>query len=102
MGLAILGSALIGWGVWLRQKGKAERHRKLRDACYRARRHLVRRLLQLRSCSTSGNYLHAWDTFHYYAGSKYFKELSYDRLYECIAVADSEEPGCVAGSSCAR
>ena len=34
-----------------------------------------------------------WDTFHYYIGSKYFKELSYDRLYECVAVADSEEPG---------
>ena len=39
------------------------------------------------------NYVHQWDTFHYYAGSKYFKEMSYDRLYECIAVADSEEPG---------
>ena len=40
-----------------------------------------------------GNYIHIWDTFHYYVGSKYFKELSYDRLYECVAVADSEAPG---------
>ena len=39
-----------------------------------------------------GNYFHVWDTFHYYVGSKYFKELSYDRLYECVAVADSEDP----------
>jgi hypothetical protein len=39
------------------------------------------------------NFVHGWDTFHYYVGSKYFKELSYDRLYECVAVADSEEPG---------
>jgi hypothetical protein len=39
------------------------------------------------------NFIHGWDTFHYYIGSKYFKELSYDRLYECVAVADSEEPG---------
>jgi len=38
------------------------------------------------------NFVHGWDTFHYYIGSKYFKELSYDRLYECVAVADSEEP----------
>jgi hypothetical protein len=38
------------------------------------------------------NFIHGWDTFHYYIGSKYFKELSYDRLYECVAVADSEEP----------
>ena len=39
------------------------------------------------------NRIHQWDTFHYYVGSKYFKELSYDRLYECVAVADSEAPG---------
>ena len=38
------------------------------------------------------NFIHGWDTFHYYIGSKYFKELSYDRLYECVAIADSEEP----------
>jgi hypothetical protein len=39
------------------------------------------------------NFIHGWDTFHYYIGSKYFKELSYERLYECVAIADSEEPG---------
>jgi len=39
------------------------------------------------------NFIHGWDTFHYYVGSKYHKELSYDRLYECVAIADSEEPG---------
>jgi hypothetical protein len=39
------------------------------------------------------NFIHGWDTFHYYIGSKYFKELSYDKLYECVAIADSEEPG---------
>jgi hypothetical protein len=38
------------------------------------------------------NFIHGWDTFHYYIGSKYFKELSYERLYECVAIADSEEP----------
>ncbi len=39
-----------------------------------------------------GNYVHAWDTFHYYVGAKYFRELGYDRLYECVAVADAHEP----------
>lgn len=39
-----------------------------------------------------GRYVHTWDTLHYYLGAKYFPELSYDRLYECIAVADAEEP----------
>lgn len=39
------------------------------------------------------SFIHGWDTFHYYIGSKYFKELHYERLYECVAIADSEEPG---------
>ncbi len=39
-----------------------------------------------------GNFVHTWDTLHYYLGAKYFRELSYDRLYECIAVADAREP----------
>jgi len=38
------------------------------------------------------NFIHGWDTFHYYIGSKYSRELSYDRMYECVAVADSELP----------
>jgi hypothetical protein len=38
------------------------------------------------------NYIHGWDTFHYYIGAKYSRELSYDRLYECVAIADSELP----------
>lgn len=37
-------------------------------------------------------FVHGWDTFHYYVGSKYFKELHYERLYECVAVADGEDP----------
>ena len=39
-----------------------------------------------------GNYVHYWDSYHYYIGSKYFKELSFDLLYECSCVADAEEP----------
>jgi hypothetical protein len=38
------------------------------------------------------NWVHDWEWTHYYVGSKYFKELSYDRLYECIAIADHESP----------
>jgi hypothetical protein len=33
---------------------------------------------------------HPADTYHYYVGSKYFRELGYTRLYRCTAVADSE------------
>jgi hypothetical protein len=33
---------------------------------------------------------HPSETFHYYVGSKYFRELGYTRLYRCVAVADAE------------
>ena len=36
-----------------------------------------------------GSFLHGWDTFHYYLGAKYFRELSYDRLYDCATIADA-------------
>lgn len=35
-------------------------------------------------------WLHAWDTYHYYIGAKYFEELGYKDLYNATAVADSE------------
>ena len=37
------------------------------------------------------NYVHGWDVFHYYVGAKYFPELGYTRLYECVAIADAED-----------
>jgi len=36
-----------------------------------------------------GSFVHGWDTFHYYLGAKYFRELSYDRLYDCATLADA-------------
>src|ERR1044071_1328537 len=36
-------------------------------------------------------YLHAWDVFHYFVGSKYFAELRYVHLYDCVAIAESED-----------
>ena len=33
---------------------------------------------------------HPSETYHYYIGSKYFRELGYTRLYRCTAVADAE------------
>lgn len=37
-----------------------------------------------------GNFIHDHEWTHYYLGSKYFHELSYDRLYECLSTADVE------------
>jgi hypothetical protein len=33
---------------------------------------------------------HPSETYHYYLGSKYFRELGYTRLYRCTAVVDAE------------
>jgi hypothetical protein len=30
---------------------------------------------------------HVWDQYHYFVGSRYFRELGYDGLYRCSAVA---------------
>ncbi len=35
-------------------------------------------------------YYHRHEFFHYYLGSKYFDELNYSRIYECVAVAEVE------------
>jgi hypothetical protein len=36
---------------------------------------------------------HTWEHFHYYLGAKYFRELSYSRLYACTAVVEAERVG---------
>lgn len=40
--------------------------------------------------SSQGLYWHRWDQFHYYMGAKYFRELGYDGLYKCVAVAQDQ------------
>jgi len=37
------------------------------------------------------NFIHWWEIFHYYIGTKYFKEVGYFNLYNATVVADSEE-----------
>jgi hypothetical protein len=36
-------------------------------------------------------FFHDWEWTHYYVGAKYFPEVGYERLYECIGTADTEE-----------
>jgi hypothetical protein len=38
-----------------------------------------------------GRFAHIYEHYHYYVGAKYFRELSYTRLYECSAIAEAEE-----------
>jgi hypothetical protein len=86
--LATGGSVLLVWGLWLRARGRSQTHRRLRDGL----------LLGLGIASGLAwwnfglfhypRYVHPSDTFHYYMGSKYFRELGYTRLYGCTAVSD--------------
>lgn len=92
MALALLALALVGWGISLVRKGTPHLHQKLRDGLLVAVGVLSFASYWNFFSFHFGNYVHIWDTFHYYVGSKYFKELSYDRLYECVAVADAEDP----------
>ena len=94
MVLALAAALLLVWGIRLEQAGRSRHYPpSCATACSRSSA-----WCRSSATSTSGswhfpNRIHQWDTFHYYVGSKYFKELSYDRLYECVAVADSEAPG---------
>jgi len=38
-----------------------------------------------------GGFVHSGDMFHYYLGTKYFKELGYSELYNAVLVADTEQ-----------
>ena len=40
--------------------------------------------------SATSNFYHRWEFFHYYLGSKYDRELGYERLYNCAAVAQAD------------
>jgi hypothetical protein len=93
MALAFLAALLLFWGIKLDRQGRSSHLRGLRDGFL-----MLIGVVSFFCYFNFGfwhfpNRVHQWDTFHYYVGSKYFKELSYDRLYECVAVADSEAPG---------
>jgi hypothetical protein len=87
--IAVAAALLLLWGAWLRRAGRPDRQRRLRDAA----------LAGLAGAALLGSwnfgrfhhpgFLHA-DLVPYYLGTKYFRELGYARLYECIAVADRE------------
>ncbi len=90
LALAILGLAALGWGYWLAHEGRPTQHQRPRDRLLMALGLLGAIAYPNWGQLHFGNFIHTWDTYHYYVGSKYFPELGYDRLYECTAVADLE------------
>src|SRR5262245_6228613 len=43
-----------------------------------------------------GTFVHYGEMFHYYLGSKYFKELGYYELYNAVVTADTEQGNALA------
>ncbi len=85
---AAAGAALLFWGVILARRRQPGASRGLRDALLAGLG-----LLSLASWWNLGffhfqNFVHTWDTFHYYVGAKYFPELGYTDLYECAVAAN--------------
>ncbi len=88
--IATAAALLLLWGAWLRRTGRPDALARPRDAALA--------VLGVASVLASWNFLnfhydgivHAHELFNYTIGSKYFRELGYDRFYECVAVADVE------------
>ena len=89
--LALVGLGLLIWGVQLKREGRPDAHKRLRDRALAALGVIAGLCYINFGAFHFGNFTHDWEWTHYYVGSKYFKQLSYDRLYECIAIADAEE-----------
>lgn len=89
--ISIAFGGVVLWGHWLTEQGRGKELQRTRD------RILV--VLGLGGALAYpnfghlhfGNFLHIWDTYHYYMGSKYAPELGYDLLYDCSIVADLEK-----------
>ena len=87
--IALAAAALLVLGAQLRRSGRPDAQRRARDTALA--------VLAFAALLGSWNFLrfhypgfvHA-DLVPYYLGTKYFPELGYARLYECIAVADFE------------
>jgi hypothetical protein len=88
LGVASAGTALLAWGLVLRLIGRPGSARRLREALLIALGALAALCWFNFFQFHQGVYLHTAEIFHHYVGSKYFRELSYSRLYDCTVVAD--------------
>jgi hypothetical protein len=93
LALSAAGVAFLGWSYAVARGSRPQAWRGLRDTLLAALG-----ILGAASYFNFGqlhypNFIHVWDTYHYYIGAKYFPELGYDRIYICTVVADAEVAG---------
>jgi hypothetical protein len=89
--IALLGLLLFVSGFVLKRLGRDTTARRTRDTALGA----LGLLAGLAWCNFglfhAAGFVHTWEHFHYFLGSKYFDELGYTRLYACVTVADLED-----------
>jgi hypothetical protein len=90
--LAVLGVVLLSWGTRLDREGGSPTRRRWRDRALAASGLAAVLVYFNFGAFHFGSFVHYWDTFHYYVGAKYFRELSYHGLYDCVAVAEAADP----------
>ena len=88
--IAAGGSGVLLWGAFATRRSTADRHRRLRDALLFGLTVLAFFAWWNFLTFRHGTYGHPTDTYHYYLGSKYFRELGYTRLYKCTVIADAQ------------
>lgn len=91
--MALAGVALLGFGYYLADKKRHREFQTPRDALL-----VVLGVMGFFAYFNFGNlhfgnFVHTWDTYHYYMGAKYFPELKYELLYDCTVIADAEDLG---------
>ena len=96
LGVALLTFALLLADLLLRRAGRPELLRRLRDGLLAAAG-LAAALcwwelgrFEVESDRPSLRWVNFTDSFHYYMGPKYFRELGYTELYACTAAAELE------------
>ena len=93
LALSAAGVVVLAWTYVLARTGRPSAWQRTRDALL-----AVLGILGAAAYFNFGqfhhpNFIHPWDTYHYYIGAKYFPELGYERLYHCTVVADAEAYG---------
>src|SRR6185369_6244813 len=89
--LALLGFALLHWGMRLARAGRPEAHARLRDRALAALGALAALTYVNFGFFHFSGFIHDHEWTHYYLGAKYSDEVGYDRLYECLTTADVED-----------
>jgi hypothetical protein len=90
IGISAAATLLLVWGALLRWADRPGAQRRLRDGLLIGLTLMTLFAWVYPYRGGFGTRFHFRDAYHYYLGSKYFRELAYTHLYECTVIADAE------------